>query len=100
MASSIVPFPCSSAALRLLDRRCVKAWLLGLAVLSGTDNVRLELDAKGRPCVRLSWDQSKAGTFGLVIGDPKMETPAFGPGMYDEQRMELRPGVYFWYTES
>ncbi|MDI6451388.1 hypothetical protein [Anaerobaca lacustris] len=65
-----------------------------------TDNVRLELDAKGRPCVRLSWDQSKAGTFGLVIGDPKMETPVSGPGMYDEQRRELRPGVYFWYRES
>ncbi len=51
-------------------------------------------------CVRLSWEQSKAGTSGLVIGDTKMETPVSGPERYDEQRMELRPGVYFWYTES
>jgi uncharacterized membrane protein (UPF0136 family) len=65
-----------------------------------TNNVRLELDAEGRPCVRLSWNQGKTGTFGLVIGDTKMETPASGPGMYDEQRRELRPGVHFWYIES
>lgn len=70
------------------------------ALLLSADNVRLELDAEGRPCVRLSWDQGKAGTFGLVIGDTKMETPVSGQGMYDEQRMELRPGVCLRYTES
>jgi len=64
------------------------------------DNVRLELDAEGRPSVRLEWDQSKDGSFGLVIGHRDMKTPPSEPGMYGEKRTELRPGIYFWYEEA
>lgn len=62
--------------------------------------VRLELDAEGRPCVRLTWLEGKAGTWGLVIGRKGMKTPPSEPGMYGERRTELRPGVYFWYVEA
>jgi len=64
------------------------------------DNVRVELDAAGRPCVRLEWYQSKAGKFGLVIGHQEMKAPPSEPGMYGEKRTELRPGIYFWYEEA
>lgn len=63
-------------------------------------HVQLELDAQGRPSVRLEWFQSKAGTFGLVIGDRAMTTPASEPGMYGEKRTAIRPGIYFWYEEG
>lgn len=62
--------------------------------------VQLELDAEGRPSVRLSWYQGKVGTFGLVIGDKTMKTPPSDSGAYGERRAELRPGVYFWYEEG
>ncbi len=62
--------------------------------------VTLELDAQGRPCVRLGWDQSKDGIFGVVIGHSDMKTPPSEPGMYGEKHTELRPGIYFWYLES
>jgi hypothetical protein len=62
--------------------------------------VRLELDAEGQPCVRLTWLEGKAGTWGLVIGRRAMKTPPSEPGMYGERRNELRPGVYFWYVEA
>ncbi len=65
-----------------------------------SDNVRLELDAEGRPSVRLEWDRSRAGTFGVVISQRGMKTPASEPGMYGEKRMRLRSGIYFWYKES
>ncbi len=63
-------------------------------------HVQLELDAQGRPSVRLEWFQSKAGIFGLVIGDKTMATPISEPGMYGEKRTALRPGIYFWYEEG
>jgi hypothetical protein len=62
--------------------------------------VDLELDGEGQPCVRLSWYEGKGGTWGLVIGHRNMRTPAPDPRMYGESRMELRPGVYFWYVEG
>lgn len=62
--------------------------------------VQLEPDAEGRPSVRLAWDQSKAGRFGLVIGTEDMKTPPSEPGTYGQKRTELRPGVYFWYEEA
>jgi len=72
-----------------------------LQVLPHQDGmVRLELDAEGRPCVRLTWLEGKAGTWGLVIGRRTMKTPPSEPGMYGERRTELRPGVYFWYVEA
>jgi hypothetical protein len=64
------------------------------------DNVSLELDAEGRPSVRLEWGRTRAGTFGLVIGHRGMKTPASEPGMYGEKRTGLRPGIYFWYEEG
>jgi hypothetical protein len=60
----------------------------------------LELDGDGRPCVRLAWYESKAGSWGLVIGHRDMKTPPSDPNMYGEKRTELRPGVYFWYEEG
>lgn len=62
--------------------------------------LRLQLDAEGKPSVRLEWDQSKAGRFGLVIGTEDMKTPPSEPGTYGQKRTELRPGVYFWYEEA
>lgn len=62
--------------------------------------VHAEPDTNGRPSVRLVWNQSKAGVFGLVIGDKDMKTPPSEPGMYGEKRTELRPGIYFWYEET
>ncbi len=65
-----------------------------------TGTVNLELDVEGRPSVRLTWNGGRAGTWGLVIGHKDMKAPPSGPGMYDEQRFELRPGIYFWYVEG
>ncbi len=62
--------------------------------------VRLELDAEGRPNVRLAWDQRKGGTWGLVIGHEEMKTPPSDPNRYGEVRREVRPGVYFWFVEG
>lgn len=62
--------------------------------------VQLELDPHGRPRVRLRWDQSRAGMWGLVIGHREMETPPSDPNTYGEWRAELRPGVYFWHIEG
>ena len=62
--------------------------------------VDLELDAGGKPRVRLSWDESKAGMWGLVIGHRDTKTPPSDPNMYGEKRSELRPGIYFWYEEG
>jgi hypothetical protein len=61
--------------------------------------VNLELDAQGRPRVRLSWYEGKGGTWGLVIGSKDMKTPPSDLNMYGESRTELRPGIYFWYVE-
>jgi len=61
--------------------------------------VRLELDEAGRPRVRLIWDASKFGLWGLVVGDENMETPASDPGMYGQYTRELRKGIYFWSRE-
>ncbi len=62
--------------------------------------VWLELDEAGRPKVRLAWDASKLGSWGLVIGDERMETPASDHSMYGERCLQLRPGVYFWEREG
>jgi len=62
--------------------------------------VGVELDASGRPYVRLRWDEGKGGAWGLVIGRRDMKTPPSEPGMYGERRTELRPGIYFWYREA
>ena len=67
---------------------------------SGDVDVELELDTEGRPCVRLSWNESKAGIWGFVIGHRNAKTPPSEPEMYGEKRMEMRPGVYFWYKEG
>jgi hypothetical protein len=62
--------------------------------------VDLELDTEGRPRVRLTWFQGKAGKWGLVISHKDVKTPPSDWSMYGERRDELRPGVYFWYVES
>ena len=70
-------------------------------VLQGQDGmVHLELDAEGRPCVRLTWDESKAGMWGLVSATRTCKRRPSEPGMYGEKRTQLRPGVYFWYVEG
>ncbi len=66
-----------------------------------TGDVNLELDADGRPSVRLTWfGVGKSGTWGLVIGHKEMKTPPSEADMYGEQRFNLRPGIYFWYVEG
>jgi hypothetical protein len=62
--------------------------------------VHLELDAAGRPRVRLSWYEGKGGTWGLVIGSRDAKTPPSDPNAYGEWHRELRPGIYFWYVEG
>lgn len=62
--------------------------------------VDLEPDADGRSRVRLTWDESKAGMWGLVIGHKDTKTPPSDPNAYGELRTELRPGVYFWYVKG
>lgn len=62
--------------------------------------IRLELDAKGRPRVRLSWNEGRIGIWGLVIGHRDTRTPPSDPNTYGEWRAELRSGIYFWYIEG
>jgi hypothetical protein len=62
--------------------------------------VWLELDEAGRPKVRLIWDASKFGLWGLVVGDENMGTPESDPSIYGDLCHELEPGVYFWFREG
>jgi hypothetical protein len=63
------------------------------------DAATVELDAAGRPMVRLEWHHGKGGTNGVAIGREDMPTPPSEHTMYGERRYELRPGVYFWFRE-
>jgi len=60
----------------------------------------IELDDTGRPKLRLRWDASKAGLWGIVVGHEDMETPPPDYSMYGEITCELRRGVYFWFEEG
>jgi len=60
----------------------------------------IELDEAGRPRLRLRWDASKAGFWGIVVGRQDMATPPPDYAMYGELTYELRRGVYFWFEEG
>jgi hypothetical protein len=44
----------------------------------------------------LTWGTGLIRAWGLVVGDPDMETPPSDFSMYGEFRKEIAPGAYVW----
>jgi hypothetical protein len=60
--------------------------------------VKLSLDNGKQSQVRLTWGSGFLGTWGFVVGNENLPTPASDLSRYGEYRQEILKGVYVWYT--
>ena len=59
--------------------------------------VRLSLDNDNKPQVRLNWGSGFLGTWGFVVGNENLPTPASDLSWGGEYRQEMYKGVYAFY---